>query len=107
MLEAEPRCVFLQSPVYVFGDIHGNLEDLNFFADNIWKVRSLAFTLELAMLSNEVVMSLLLVSSCRRQFTFFGGTFTATSSVFADNVWKVTRCAYMTRRVEVTVVKMQ
>eukprot|EP00611_Tribonema_gayanum_P002767 TRINITY_DN1209_c0_g1_i4.p1 TRINITY_DN1209_c0_g1~~TRINITY_DN1209_c0_g1_i4.p1 ORF type:complete len:193 (+),score=61.05 TRINITY_DN1209_c0_g1_i4:213-791(+) len=40
MLEAEPRCVFLQSPVYVFGDIHGNLEDLNFFADNIWKVRS-------------------------------------------------------------------
>lgn len=24
--EAEPRCVFLQSPVYVFGDIHGNLE---------------------------------------------------------------------------------
>lgn len=24
--EKEPRCVFLQSPVYVFGDIHGNLE---------------------------------------------------------------------------------
>lgn len=26
LFEAEPRCVFLQSPVYVFGDIHGNLE---------------------------------------------------------------------------------
>ncbi|CAM9106884.1 unnamed protein product [Phaeothamnion confervicola] len=36
--EAEPRCVFVQSPVYVFGDIHGNLEDLHFFADNIWKL---------------------------------------------------------------------
>ncbi|CAM9679230.1 unnamed protein product [Chrysoparadoxa australica] len=38
ILESEPRCVFLQSPVYVFGDIHGNLEDLNFFADNLWKL---------------------------------------------------------------------
>ncbi|CAM9508427.1 unnamed protein product [Ectocarpus sp. 4 AP-2014] len=38
LYEAEPRCVFLQSPVYVFGDIHGNLEDLHFFADNIWKL---------------------------------------------------------------------
>ncbi|CAM9106958.1 unnamed protein product [Phaeothamnion confervicola] len=38
VFEAEPRCVFLQSPVYVFGDIHGNLEDLHFFADNIWKL---------------------------------------------------------------------
>ncbi|CAN0491576.1 unnamed protein product, partial [Discosporangium mesarthrocarpum] len=38
LLEEEPRCVFLQSPVYVFGDIHGNLEDLHFFADNIWKL---------------------------------------------------------------------
>lgn len=28
----------MQSPVYVFGDIHGNLEDLHFFADNIWKL---------------------------------------------------------------------
>ncbi len=26
LYEAEPRCVFMQSPVYVFGDIHGNLE---------------------------------------------------------------------------------
>ena len=38
VFEDEPRCVFLQSPVYVFGDIHGNLEDLHFFADNIWKL---------------------------------------------------------------------
>jgi hypothetical protein len=58
MLEDEPRCLFMQSPVmknknvyfifffimyrchqvYVFGDIHGNLEDLHFFADNIWKL---------------------------------------------------------------------
>ncbi|RYY85622.1 hypothetical protein EON63_07195 [archaeon] len=37
-LEQQPRCVFLQSPVYVFGDIHGNLEDLHFFADNLWKL---------------------------------------------------------------------
>jgi len=38
LLEEEPRVVFIQSPVYVFGDIHGNLEDLHFFADNIWKL---------------------------------------------------------------------
>eukprot|EP01038_Epipyxis_sp_PR26KG_P005443 gene5443-7536_t len=38
VLEAQPRCLFMQSPVYVFGDIHGNLEDLHFFADNIWKL---------------------------------------------------------------------
>jgi hypothetical protein len=38
IFESEPRCVFIQSPVYVFGDIHGNLEDLHFFADNMWKV---------------------------------------------------------------------
>lgn len=38
VLEDEPRCVFLQSPAYVFGDIHGNLEDLHFFADNIWRL---------------------------------------------------------------------
>ena len=37
LLEEEPRCHFLQSPVYVVGDIHGNLEDLHFFADNLWK----------------------------------------------------------------------
>lgn len=38
ILEEEPRVVFLQSPCYVFGDIHGNLEDLQFFAENIWKM---------------------------------------------------------------------
>lgn len=38
ILEEEPRCLFLQSPIYVFGDVHGNLEDLHFFADNIWKL---------------------------------------------------------------------
>ena len=38
LLEAEPRVAFLQSPAYVFGDIHGNLEDLHFFSDNIWRL---------------------------------------------------------------------
>ena len=38
ILEAEPRVAFLQSPAYVFGDIHGNLEDLHFFSDNIWRL---------------------------------------------------------------------
>jgi len=38
ILEKEPRVTFLQSPVYVFGDIHGNLEDLHFFSDNIWRL---------------------------------------------------------------------
>eukprot|EP00804_Cyclotella_cryptica_P010598 CCRYP_015189-RA/>CCRYP_015189-RA protein AED:0.04 eAED:0.04 QI:1585/1/1/1/1/1/4/165/641 len=38
ILEEESRCVFLQSPAYVFGDIHGNLEDLHFFSDNIWNL---------------------------------------------------------------------
>jgi hypothetical protein len=28
----------MQSPVYVFGDIHGNLEDLHFFSDNLWRL---------------------------------------------------------------------
>jgi hypothetical protein len=37
VFEQEPRVVFLQSPAYVIGDIHGNLEDLHFFADNLWK----------------------------------------------------------------------
>jgi hypothetical protein len=37
-LEREPRVVFVQSPAYVFGDIHGNLEDLHFFSDNIWRL---------------------------------------------------------------------
>lgn len=38
LLEREPRVVFIQSPAYVFGDIHGNLEDLHFFSDNIWRL---------------------------------------------------------------------
>ena len=38
LLEEEPKCAFLQSPCYVFGDIHGNLEDLHFFSDNIWRL---------------------------------------------------------------------
>ncbi|GAX25353.1 hypothetical protein FisN_5Lh447 [Fistulifera solaris] len=38
VFEREPRVVFIQSPVYVFGDIHGNLEDLHFFSDNIWRL---------------------------------------------------------------------
>lgn len=38
LLEREPRVVFVQSPAYVFGDIHGNLEDLHFFSDNIWRL---------------------------------------------------------------------
>jgi len=38
VFESEPRVVFLQSPAYVFGDIHGNLEDLHFFSDNIWRL---------------------------------------------------------------------
>jgi hypothetical protein len=38
ILEREPRVAFIQSPAYVFGDIHGNLEDLHFFSDNIWRL---------------------------------------------------------------------
>eukprot|EP00980_Cylindrotheca_fusiformis_P015053 scaffold4157_cov136-Cylindrotheca_fusiformis.AAC.3 len=38
VLEGEPRVVYVQSPAYIFGDIHGNLEDLHFFSDNIWRL---------------------------------------------------------------------
>ena len=38
VLEREPRCVFISSPCYVFGDIHGNIEDLHFFSDNLWRL---------------------------------------------------------------------
>lgn len=38
ILEKEPRVLFIQSPCYVFGDIHGNIEDLHFFSDNIWRL---------------------------------------------------------------------
>ena len=36
--EREPRVLRLESPAYVFGDTHGNLEDLHFFSDHIWKL---------------------------------------------------------------------
>ncbi|KAL3668244.1 hypothetical protein V7S43_006339 [Phytophthora oleae] len=36
LLESEARCLALSSPVYVFGDVHGNWADLCFFAENIW-----------------------------------------------------------------------
>ena len=36
--ETEPRVLRLESPAYVFGDTHGNLEDLHFFSDHIWKL---------------------------------------------------------------------
>lgn len=32
------RCLYLESPTFVFGDTHGNLEDLHFFSDNIWRL---------------------------------------------------------------------
>ena len=32
----ESRLLKLESPMYVFGDIHGNLTDLHFFANNLW-----------------------------------------------------------------------
>jgi hypothetical protein len=32
VFEDEAKCLSMQSPVYVIGDIHGNLEDLHFFA---------------------------------------------------------------------------
>ena len=38
IFEREPRVAFVQSPAYVFGDIHGNLEDLHFFSDNLWRL---------------------------------------------------------------------
>ena len=38
IFETEPRVAFLQSPAYVSGDIHGNLEDLHFFSDNVWRL---------------------------------------------------------------------
>ena len=36
ILEKESRVLELRSPIYVFGDTHGNIEDLKFFADNVW-----------------------------------------------------------------------
>lgn len=36
-LQSEQRCLALSSPAYVFGDLHGNLRDLSFFAGRIWQ----------------------------------------------------------------------
>ena len=36
VFEEEQRCLHLRSPVHILGDIHGNLEDLNFFASKVW-----------------------------------------------------------------------
>jgi len=38
IFEAEDRCLRLQAPVYVFGDVHGNLTDLRFFQENVWRL---------------------------------------------------------------------
>jgi diadenosine tetraphosphatase ApaH/serine/threonine PP2A family protein phosphatase len=38
VFEAESRVLYLESPAYVFGDTHGNLEDLHFFSDNLWRL---------------------------------------------------------------------
>ena len=40
ILEEEPPVVFCRAQ-YVFGDIHGNLEDLKFFSENIWKMEGI------------------------------------------------------------------
>ena len=36
ILKAEQRVLQLQSPCYVLGDIHGNLDDLRFFGTKLW-----------------------------------------------------------------------
>lgn len=36
IFKKEPRLLELSSPMYVFGDLHGNLEDLHFFAEKLW-----------------------------------------------------------------------
>ncbi|KAG5179995.1 Metallo-dependent phosphatase-like protein, partial [Tribonema minus] len=36
LFEKESRCLHIQSPCHVFGDIHGNLDDLHFFGENVW-----------------------------------------------------------------------
>ncbi|ETW08922.1 hypothetical protein H310_01406 [Aphanomyces invadans] len=38
LFQNEPRCVPIQSPAYVIGDIHGNLSDLKFFSDHLWRL---------------------------------------------------------------------
>ncbi|KAH9261175.1 hypothetical protein BASA81_000879 [Batrachochytrium salamandrivorans] len=36
LFEKESRVLELKSPIYVFGDTHGNVNDLNFFAETVW-----------------------------------------------------------------------
>jgi len=36
VFEEESRLLRIESPVYVFGDLHGNFEDTQFFAENTW-----------------------------------------------------------------------
>lgn len=36
IFKTESRLLELQSPMYVFGDLHGNLDDLHFFAEKLW-----------------------------------------------------------------------
>jgi diadenosine tetraphosphatase ApaH/serine/threonine PP2A family protein phosphatase len=36
VFSAEPRVLALQSPMYIFGDLHGNFQDLQFFAEHVW-----------------------------------------------------------------------
>lgn len=38
LFEEESRVLNLVSPCYVFGDIHGNVDDLQFFQNNLWKL---------------------------------------------------------------------
>jgi hypothetical protein len=37
-LNSKVRMIFEIEPRVVFGDIHGNLEDLHFFSDNVWNL---------------------------------------------------------------------
>jgi|GEM_PF-1010617 len=36
LFRQEKRLLSLSSPMYVFGDLHGNMEDLQFFGEHIW-----------------------------------------------------------------------
>lgn len=44
VLQTEARCLTLTSPVYVIGDLHGNLTDLGFFAERIWQPLGVSLT---------------------------------------------------------------